>query len=94
MEDRNSAEYRVVLVLMENGKECKRNLSVGDATMLALRQDMARLFGLEGKSSSEIIRVESGDDDGFIGALISGMEEVDPEDAKQIVEVSHIEDYE
>jgi hypothetical protein len=87
LEDRAGSDDRVVVVLLENGKECKRNLSVYEASMLALKQDTARMFGLVEEIPSRIIRVEYGDDDGFISALIEGTEKIDPKDAESIIEV-------
>lgn len=87
LEDRAGSDDRVVLVMLENGKECKRNLSVYEASMLALKQDTALMFGLVKEMPSRIIRVESGDDDGFISALIEVSEEIDPNEAKQLIEV-------
>lgn len=87
LEDRAGLDDRVVVVLFENGKECKRNLSVYEASMLALKQDTARLFGLAEEIPSRIIRVESGDEDGFISALVDGLEEIDPQEAERFIEV-------
>ena len=87
LEDRAGSDDRVVVVLLENGKEYKRNLRVYEAGMIALKQDTARLFGLVEEISSKIIRVESGDEDGFIAALVDGVEEIDPKEAEQFIEV-------
>ncbi len=81
----------VVLICLEDGKECRKSVTIYDATQMALKQNSAYLFGVGEKDRDVIIGVESGDDDGFIMALIS-VEGMDPEDARVIIEETTIEE--
>ena len=75
-----------MLICTENGEECRKSVGIHEACMMALRQDTARLFGLQEELPFRIIGVESGDDDGFISALIE-CDGLDPEEIKSIIEV-------
>lgn len=87
LEEQTTAEDMVVLICMEGGRECRRSLPMSEACMMALNQGTAHLFGSGELPKDRIIGVESGDDDGFIMALIDGIEDIDPAELEGIVEV-------
>lgn len=79
----------VILICLEDGKECRKSVGVHEACMMALKQDMARTFGGEDTATYRIIGVESGDDDNFIGALLEGSANLTPEKAAEFIQVDN-----
>ena len=86
LEERTVTEDRVTLICLENGKECRNNVGIHEACMMALKQDTVKLFGLSEEWPFKIIGVESGDDDGFIMGLLDGTAGIEPEDVKELIE--------
>ena len=91
LEERTIEEDMVVLICMEGGKEYRKCVAVSQACMMALEQDAACLFGCGEVTQSRIIGVESGDDDGFIMAILSGTG-IDPEEVKKIIQTESEEE--
>lgn len=89
LEEHITAEDKVVLICLEDGKECRKSVGIHEACMMALKQDMARMFGGEDTSSYRIIGVESGDDDNFIGALIEGSKDITPEAVGKFIQIEN-----
>ena len=85
LEDRATAEDMVTLICLEDGEERRKVLPSGEAAMMALRQGAAQMFK-GGILDCKIVGVESGDDDGFIKALLSG-EDIEPAEVRKIIEV-------
>ena len=75
------SDEMVTLIVLENGVEYKRYVPIVDAAFMVLEQNTG--FKLE---ESRIIGVEEGDDDNFIGALLTS-EPLDPKSWDEIVEV-------
>lgn len=87
LEEQTTEEDKVVLICMENGREYRKCVPIHEAAMMALRQNTAYLFGVGEKEQDRIIGVESGDDDGFIMALLNGIEDVNPDEVRAMIEV-------
>ena len=85
LEARCGSDEMVTLIVLENGKECRRTMPIVEATLLILQQDAASMFGTADDVQGRIIGVESGDDDGFIQAIFES-EKIDPGEVKALIE--------
>ena len=85
MEDKNQEEGIVVLICLENGQEQRKSRTTYEAQMMVLEQEADRSFCIGVNFQCEIIGVESGDDDGFITAMLNG-EVMTQEKLKAIIE--------
>ena len=85
LEERNNDDGIVVLICLENGREKRKRMSAYEAQMMVLEQEADRSFCIGVNFQCEIIGVESGDDDGFITAMLNG-EVMTQEKLKAIIE--------
>ncbi len=90
MESGIHEDNMVTLIVLEDGKEKRKCMSSMEATSLVLKQDTAYLFGSGERQQNRVIGVESGDDDGFIAAILSC--DVNPENAEKFIQTEPDED--
>ena len=83
LEDRNQEEGIVILICLENGKERRKSMTTYEAQMLVLNQGMGKTLGSD--LQLEVVGVESGDDDGFIEAMLS-TDDMTLEELMEIIE--------
>lgn len=74
----------VTLIVLEDGKEHRRTMPIGDAQLIVMKQDSEKMFGNGICNGPVVIGVESGDDDGFIKAILDC--EVNPEEVRAFIE--------
>ena len=86
LEEGTSTTDTVTLICIEQGKECRKCVNTIEAANMVLQQETAKMFGTDNVLDYIITGVESGDEDGFIAALLTS-EDIDPEEIKNMIEV-------
>ena len=84
LEERHAPEDMEILICVEKGKRIEVCVTKHEATMMALKQSSAQMFGTK-MPERLIVDVETDPDDGFIKALIEC--NVTAEDMALVVEV-------
>lgn len=78
LEKGDGEEVMVTLICLEKGKERRKVVPNSEAVRIVMSQGTKQLFQ-GGEIECKVIGVESGDDDGFIKALLIE-EDIDPEE--------------